>query len=517
MGKISVNWNRSSGILLHPTCLPDSPGIGALGRAAYQWIDFLSRAGQSWWQVLPLGPTGFADSPYAGLSAFGGNPLLIDLERLVEQGELQAADLAAAPDFPPHVDYEAVIAYKMPLLHRAARHLIDHGAAERQTALDGFCRQNAAWLDDLALFMAAKQHHGGVVWTEWERDLALRRPEALARWSSRLAEEIAVQRVLQFFFFEQWLALKAHANTHGIRIIGDVPIFVAHDSADVWAHPELFALDAHGRPSLIAGVPPDYFSATGQRWGNPLYRWEVMAELDYGWWAARMRATLGTVDVVRIDHFRGFVAYWEIEAGEPTAVRGRWVPGPGAAVFEALARALPEGDLPILAEDLGVITPEVIALRERFHLPGMKILQFAFDEKALRASFGDYERNPFLPHNYTRDFCVYTGTHDNDTAVGWFEHCAADERQRALAYLGCDGADFHWSLIRAAMASVADLTIVPLQDVLGLGSQARMNLPGTVGNNWTWRSAAGVCQDELATRLAEMTARYERGGMPGRT
>jgi 4-alpha-glucanotransferase len=504
-----MDWQRSSGILLHPTSLPGRFGIGDLGSAAYHWIDFLARSRQKLWQVLPLGPTGYADSPYACLSAFGGNPLLISLDGLVEQGHLDAADLHDVPAFPAHrVDYGAVIHYKTPLLQRAAHNFAVRASPERRDAFERFCSENESWLDNLALFLAAKAYHGGAVWTEWEADIALRRQGAVEAWRQRLADPIATQRMLQFFFFEQWLALKAHANQRGIQIIGDVPIFVAHDSADVWANPELFTLDEHGRPSYVSGVPPDYFSETGQRWGNPLYRWDVMAERGYAWWIARIQAVLRTVDIVRIDHFRGFAAYWEIPANEPTAVRGRWVPGPKGAVFEAVEQAL--GKLPILAEDLGVITPEVIELRERFGFPGMKILQFAFDEEALHASFGNYERNPFLPHNYTRDFVVYTGTHDNDTALGWFHNCSPEERQKAMAYLGCDEQAFHWSLVRAALASVADIAIVPLQDILGLGSQARMNLPGTIGNNWTWRYAADALSAEHALRLADVVKRYER-------
>jgi len=504
-----MDWTRSSGILLHPTSLPGPYGIGDFGPAAYAWVDWLAQAQQKLWQVLPLGPTGYADSPYASLSSFALNPLLISPQRLIEQGDLDASDLAGTPAFSPgRVDYGAVIAWKRPLLARAARRFLAYVDGDRRAAYDRFCAEHAGWLDEYVSFISLKRHHADVAWTEWPRDVALRRPGALARWRARLTESIAVHRALQYLAHEQWSALKAYANARGIQVVGDVPIFCAHDSADVWVDRELFTLDEDGQPLYISGVPPDYFSETGQRWGNPLYRWDLVAERGYAWWIARLRAALATVDMVRIDHFRGFIAYWEIPADEPTAVRGRWVPGPKAAVFEALQRAL--GELPIIAEDLGVITPEVIGLRERFDLPGMKILQFAFDEAALRASFGDYERNPFLPHNYTRQFVVYTGTHDNDTALGWIEHCDPQERARALAYLGCDGRDFHWTLIRAAMASVADLAIVPLQDVLGLGSEARMNLPGTVGDNWTWRYTEGALTDPLAARLSDMVALYER-------
>jgi 4-alpha-glucanotransferase len=504
-----MQWTRSSGILLHPTSLPGRFGIGDLGPAAYRWIDFLAQSRQKIWQVLPLGPTGYADSPYAALSTFALNPLLISLERLVEEGLLAAEDLDGAHAFSPHaVDYGAVIAFKGPLLERAARRFAAHAAGEVRAAYDRFCQENARWLDDYALYIAAKRRHADVAWPAWERGIALRRPQALARWRETLAAEIAAHRILQYLAWTHWEAVVDYAHQCGIQIVGDIPIFCAHDSADVWAHRDLFTLDEHGHPTHISGVPPDYFSATGQRWGNPLYRWEVMAGRGYAWWIERTRAAMRTVDIVRIDHFRGFVAYWEIPASEPTAVRGRWVPGPGEALFEAVEGAL--GEVPILAEDLGVITPDVIALRERFNYPGMKILQFAFDEQALHASFGETTRNPFLPHNYTRQFVVYTGTHDNDTALGWFGHAAPEERAKALAYLGCDTGELHWALIRAAMASVADLAIVPLQDVLGLGSEARMNLPGTIGANWTWRCTEDALSGDVAARLAEMVTLYER-------
>jgi len=500
---------RSSGILVHPTSFPGRFGIGDLGDEAYGWIDFLAASKQTLWQVLPLGPTGFADSPYACLSAFAGNPLLINLERLVKDHDLAADDLTNPPRFPEReVNYGAVIDYKLPLLCKAARRFLSHAAPDRRAKYKTFCEQNASWLDDFALFMALKEYHKQAIWYEWEKAIALRQPEAMARWQARLNDPISVHKVLQFFFFDQWQAVKAYANERGIRIVGDVPIFVAADSTDVWANPDLFYLDENGRPTLISGVPPDYFSETGQRWGNPLYRWDVIAEQGYAWWIARMEATLHLVDIVRIDHFRGFVAYWEIPASEPTAIRGRWVQGPQASLFEALKEAL--GNLPIWAEDLGVITPEVIGLRERFDFPGMKILQFAFDQEALRASFGEYERNPFLPHNYTPNFVVYTGTHDNDTTLGWFNTCDEQERQRAMTYLGCDASEFNWSLIRAAMASVAQTAIIPLQDILSLGTEARMNLPGTSNNNWTWRYRSAMLTEHLSKRLENMTTTYER-------
>jgi 4-alpha-glucanotransferase len=500
---------RSSGILLHPTSFPGRFGIGDLGDAAYRWIDFLVASKQTLWQVLPLGPTGFADSPYACLSAFAGNPLLISLDEMVKNGELETRDLAHPPHFPEDkVDYGAVIDFKLPLLGKAARAFLSHAGLERRARYDAFCSQNASWLNDFSLFMALKEYHKQAIWYDWEPEIALRQPDAIARWQAKLDEQIAVHKVLQFWFFDQWQGVKAYANEQGILIAGDVPIFVAADSADVWSNRDLFYLNENGCPTLIAGVPPDYFSETGQRWGNPLYRWDVIAEQDYRWWIARMEAILNVVDIVRIDHFRGFVAYWEIPASEPTAIRGRWVPGPQARLFDALKEAL--GSLPIWAEDLGVITPEVIGLREQFGFPGMKILQFAFDQEALHASFGEYDRNPFLPHNYTPNFVVYTGTHDNDTTLGWFENCTEQERQRAMAYLGCDATEFNWSLIRAAMASVAQTAIIPLQDILGLGPKARMNLPGTSTNNWTWRYRDRMLVMDASEKLGTITTLYER-------
>ena len=511
-GGQDMKWNRSSGILLHPTSLPGRYGIGDLGDVAYQWVDQLVRCRQKLWQVLPLGPTGFADSPYACLSAFAGNPLLISLEKLVEQGYLERQDLADPPTFSIHaVDYGAVIGFKNPLLRKAASCFLAQAVPGQQADFERFCRENAAWLDDVAHFMAYKEHFDNAIWYEWDQDIALRQNRECPQQTTRGTfdrTQIRIHKVLQFFFFQQWQAVKTYANEHGIQIVGDVPIFVAQDSADVWAHPDLFYLDQTGRPTVVSGVPPDYFSATGQRWGNPLYRWDAMADRGYAWWITRLQSVLSMVDIVRIDHFRGFVAYWEIPATEPTAIRGQWKPGPGAALFEAIEDKL--GQLPIMAEDLGVITPQVIALRERFGFPGMKILQFAFDQDALRASFGDYDRNPFLPHNYTPNFIVYTGTHDNDTALGWFHSSPAQQQQKALAYLGYDGSDFNWALIRAAMASVAQVSIVPLQDILGLGSKARMNLPGTVGSNWTWRYSPGALTDDIVSRMAAMVTLYER-------
>jgi 4-alpha-glucanotransferase len=502
---------RTSGLLLHPTSLPGRFGIGELGPEAIRFADFLSAAGQRLWQVLPLGPTGYGDSPYQCFSAFAGNPLLVSLDVLEAEGLLMPADLAHAPSFPEReVDYGAVIDFKRSALGQAFSRFRETAKPEARDSFRRFCHEQAAWLDDFAVFMAVKAAHGGVAWTDWDREIAARRPEALERWRRERADEIEAIRFVQYLFFHQWGELRRYCHARHIRIMGDVPIFVAHDSADVWAHPELFQLDEHGRPLVVAGVPPDYFSATGQLWGNPLYRWDEMARTGYAWWIERVRAALSLVDLIRLDHFRGFEAYWEIPAAAPTAATGQWVKGPGAALFEALKGAL--RDLPIVAENLGVITPEVEALRERFGFPGMAILQFAFG--------GDPQGNDFIPHNYTRDRVVYSGTHDNDTVVGWWTSGVGDstrtqdevdaEREFARHYMHSDGSEIHWDFIRTLLASVAELAIVPLQDVLGLGSEARMNVPARPSGNWRWRFAAGALTPEVRRRLRDVTETYGR-------
>ncbi|GAB4436752.1 MAG: 4-alpha-glucanotransferase [Chloroflexi bacterium OHK40] len=498
-----MRFPRSSGVLLHPTSLPGPWGIGDLGPAAYAFVDFLVAAGQGLWQILPLGPTGYGDSPYQCFSAVAGNPLLVSLDALVGHGLLSAEEVAAAADGQPlsldQVDYGAVIGFKLPLLRRSYERLWAGAAPEVAAAFEAFKAANAAWLDDYALFMALKDAHGGAAWSGWPPELRARQPEALARARAEHAPAIEVQRYLQFLFFSQWAPLKAYANARGISIIGDAPIFVAYDSADVWANPELFFLDAQGLPTVVAGVPPDYFSATGQRWGNPLYRWERMAADGYAWWVARLRAAFAQVDILRLDHFRGFAAYWEVPATQETAIHGRWVRGPGAALFRRLEQEL--GSLPIIAEDLGLITPDVHALREQFDLPGMKILQFAFDGDAA---------NPYLPHHHVRNCVVYTGTHDNDTTIGWFTGLSEDQRNIVRAYLGRDGSDIAWELIRAAFMSVADLAVVPFQDILRLGSDARMNTPGLLGANWGWRFRAEALNGDVAGALRFFTALYDR-------
>jgi 4-alpha-glucanotransferase len=513
-----MKFPRSSGILLHPTSLPGRLGIGDLGPEAYRFADFLVGAGQRIWQVLPLGPTGYGDSPYQCFSAFAGNPLLVSLEKLVAEGDLSPSDLANhLPVFPNHqVNFGWVVQHRLPLLERAARSFVERASATRREDFKVFCRENAPWLDNFALFMALKEAHGGeAVWNKWESKVAARQPEALAHWEAVMSEPINTQKYVQYQFFKQWSELKTYCHDRGIQMMGDIPIFVARDSADVWAHPELFHLDADGNPSVQAGVPPDYFSATGQLWGNPLYRWEVMAETGYAWWIDRFRSTLKLVDIIRLDHFRGFEAYWEVPGSEKTAINGRWVKAPGGRMLEAVQKTL--GDLPIVAETLGVITPEVEALRDRFGFPGMGILQFAFGT--------DPQAPEFMPHNYSRHFVVYTGTHDNDTTIGWWTSTGVGdstrtaeniraERDFALRYLGTDGREMNWVFIRTILASVADTAIIPLQDVLGLDSKARMNLPGTSNGNWRWRFTADQLPPEVGQRLRELTAIYGRAVKP---
>jgi 4-alpha-glucanotransferase len=497
---------RSAGILLHPTSLPGPHGIGELGPEATAFLDFLQETGQGLWQVLPLGPTGYGDSPYQCFSAFAGNPLLVSLDRLCDEGLVSASDLKKSPGFPEgEVDFGPVIEFKRPLLAKAFAAFEKKADAKRRGAFESFVAGQASWLGDFALFMALKRANGGAAWSTWDRALVNRDEAALRKARRELARDVREVEFEQWLFFEQWEDVRRQARERGIRLMGDIPIFVAHDSADVWAHPEIFHLAADGRPSFQAGVPPDYFSATGQLWGNPLYRWDALARTGYAWWIERFRAVLALVDLVRLDHFRGFEAYWEVAGDAETAVDGRWVKGPGTPFFEALRGAL--GELPIVAEDLGVITPEVEALRDGFGFPGMAILQFAFGS--------DAQANGFLPHNYTPNKVVYTGTHDNDTVVGWWTagvgdstRTAAeveDEHERALTYCGGDGTGIHWDFIRTLFVSVADIAIVPLQDVVGAGNDARMNLPGRGDGNWRWRFAPSALTPAIRKRLRAIT------------
>jgi 4-alpha-glucanotransferase len=506
-----MTFPRASGILLHPTSLPGPFGVGDLGDEAYRFADFLSGSGQSLWQILPLGPTGYGDSPYACYSAFGGNTLLISPARLVANGLLLEEDLAGLPEVDDsRINFESVHAFKDHLLRKAFERFTKSTDTNLRSELETFRAEQRWWLDDYALFRALKNAHGGKPWHEWDTAYVRREPSALARANEALREQCEAQRFYQFLFFKQWSELKSYCNAHGIKMIGDIPIFVAHDSADVWTNPGQFKLDRDGRPVVVAGVPPDYFSKTGQLWGNPLYNWERMIDDGFKWWIKRVEATLHTVDILRIDHFRGFVACWEIPGGDQTAERGRWVEAPGRELFLAIRNAL--GDLPIIAEDLGVITPEVQKLRDDFKFPGMRILQFAFSSDA---------KNHDLPHNYHPNVAVYTGTHDNDTTVGWFKSVAGEgstrdaaqierEREYALAYLNTDGKEIHWDFIRAVLASCADTAVVPLQDLFGLGAEARMNLPNSTTDNWSWRFESGALTDEIRDRLRSLTELYGR-------
>lgn len=489
--------SRASGILLHPTSLPSRFGIGDLGPEAYNFVDFLAAAGQTLWQVLPLGPTGYGDSPYASYSAFAGNTLLVSPERLADEGLLDAADLAEQPVGP--VDYGKVHELKADLLRRAYESFKSTGNTNLRSDFERFTSQQSEWLERYAQFRALKDEHGGAAWTEWKANV------------TASPEKLEAHKFYQFLFFRQWAALRQYAHDRGIKIIGDFPIFVAHDSADVWTNPEQFKLDSSGKPLVVAGVPPDYFSSTGQLWGNPLYDWERMRAGGFKWWIARVRAVFGLVDIARVDHFRGFAASWEIPGGDQTAERGKWVETPGRELFKSIRAAL--GELPIIAEDLGVITEDVVALREELGFPGMRVLQFGFG--------GDPKKSVDLPHNYVRNVVAYTGTHDNDTSVGWFNSIPGEgslrtarqieeQRQFCLRYLNTNGAEIHWDFIRAVWASVAERAIAPLQDVLGLGSKARMNLPNSTEGNWIWRYEPGALTAQLGRQLKELSELYGR-------
>ncbi|MGE5222421.1 MAG: 4-alpha-glucanotransferase [Omnitrophica WOR_2 bacterium] len=493
---------RSSGILLHPTSLPGPYGIGDLGPEAFAWVDALVKTKQGWWQMLPLAPTGYADSPYQCLSAFAGNPNLISPDKLVEDGLLRSSDLQGV-NFPVNfVDFEsgAVIQFKTGLLIKAWENFQSGAVPALKPLFDDFCNREASWLEDFSVFMALKEAHHLQSWLTWEPELRERQPVAMVLARKQLSGAIAQQKFRQFLFARQWGTLKTYANAHGIRLIGDVPIFVSADSADVWGNPQYFQLDERRQPLVVAGVPPDYFSATGQLWGNPLYNWEALRQDGYGWWVRRMQNVLKQMDVVRVDHFRGFEAYWEVPGGDSIAERGRWVKGPGYDLFDALVSEL--GDLAIIAEDLGVITSEVEALRTFYGFPGMRILQFAFA--------GAIEER-FLPFNYDRNTVVYTGTHDNDTTRGWYRNAASDKDRAFMhRYMGTDGQDISWDMIRLAWASVAVLAVAPLQDVLDLGSEARMNLPGVASGYWRWRFRKDLLKEAILDRLGEMTSIYGR-------
>jgi len=494
-----MDKQRLSGILLHPTSLPGPYGIGDLGPQAYQWIDFLAETGTGLWQVLPLGPTGYGDSPYQTFSTFAGNHFLISPDELVAKGWLHENDLTNLPAFnPDSVDYGDVIHWKQDLLHRSYEQFRYSGKKHHKEA-GLFYTQQGGWLDDYALFMALKEFHGGKPWSAWPAQYRDRIPEALDAFTENHPYAVQRQKYFQYLFYKQWIDLRMYANQRGIQIIGDIPIFIAHDSADAWAHRELLYLDDSGNPTVVAGVPPDYFSDTGQLWGNPLYHWKIHARDGYSWWMDRLRSVFSLFDIIRLDHFRGFVDYWEIPASENTAVNGRWMPGPGADFLEKVKKEF--GGLPIIAEDLGEISPEVFKLRDQFNLPGMKILVFAFDSG---------ESNVFLPHHFNKNCVVYTGTHDNDTAVGWFNRIEEGEKTFAQRYLKSSGEDIAWDLINLGWSSKAIFSIAPFQDLLSLDNSARMNYPGKPQGNWGWRYRDGDLSKKLKERLKEVNYLYGR-------
>ena len=493
---------RYSGILCHPTSLPSPYGIGDMGQGAYDFVDFLEKAGQTLWQVLPLGPTGFGDSPYSSYSVFAGQTLLISPGKLVEQEIITKEDLENHPEFDAKlVKYGDVLTWKTAIFQKAFQAFREIKDAKLLMEYEAFLKEHSFWLEDYAFYMSVRDANENKGWLEWEADLQKPTAKIRAEWEEKLKDEIAYQKFLQFEFYKQWGELKAYANEKGIRIIGDMPIFVSIDSADVWANKELFCLDSKGYPTEVAGVPPDYFSATGQLWGNPLYDWKAHKKQGYQWWIARIKTQLTQVDYLRIDHFRGFESYWAVPAKEETAINGKWKPGPGADLFHAVQKALGE-ELPIFAEDLGIITPEVEHLRDQLDFPGMKVLQFGFESDSAGS---------FYPHNFKHDNCIcYTGTHDNDTTKGWYEHAKEEARDRVRRYLNCDGGNVSWDFIRLAMSSIAKYAIYPMQDVLRLGSEARMNVPGVLGANWAWRFEKEDIQEWHAVELKKMTELFNR-------
>ena len=494
-----MTFPRLTGILLHPISLPSRGGIGDLGPAAYEFLDFLAEAGQGLWQVLPLNPPANGNSPYSSTSAFAGNPLLISPERLAEKGWLDPAPLSQLCRKVGPIDYEHVNRAKQPLLRQAAKNFLERANGDAKNHFDQFCRENSWWLEDYVLFDTLRQRHGGN-WNQWPSLLARHEPSAIETARREVEIDLALQCVLQFFFWEQWHSLRHYCAQKSIRVVGDIAIFVDYDSADVWAHRDLFRLrDSDLQPEVVSGVPPDYFSATGQRWGNPLYNWQTMRNNGYRWWIQRLRWATQTCDFIRLDHFRGFAQFWEIPADEPTAIKGRWVDGPGDGFFNKLKEEL--GGLPFFAEDLGMITPDVLALRDRHDIPGMAVLQFAF---------GDPGAHAYLPHRLSANRVIYTGTHDNDTTLGWWSTLSDKERAAVLALVGCCHDGVNWGLIRLAQSSSASFSVVPLQDVLGLGSEARLNTPSTHTGNYHWRSQPGVLNPELATKLAALAAVADR-------
>jgi len=495
-----MNTERSSGILLHPTSLPGKYGIGTLGKETFHFIDFLVKSKQKLWQILPLGPTGFADSPYQCFSSAAGNPLLIDFDILIKEGLLDKKDLASLDTFDNGpVDYGKVIKSKYPLLKKAMETFRKNAGKEHKTDFHEFTINNKNWLEDYALFMSLKEHFKQKPWYQWEKPLKMRKETALKPFHTLLSDQIEFHKFIQYLFFRQWLDVKDYAHQNNIRIIGDIPLYVALDSVDAWANTDLFQFDKEKNPIAVGGVPPDYFSATGQLWGNPLFRWDALQKDHYHWWIERIKSNLVLYDIIRIDHFRGFAAYWSVPYGEKTAVNGKWIPCPGKELFENIRQEF--GEIPIIAEDLGVITDDVEELRDSFGLPGMKILQFAFDSS---------EANDYIPYNFTKNCVVYTGTHDNDTIKGWFEKAKPEDRKYVLDYMDSSEKDICTDFLRLAWASVANTAIVPMQDLLSLGNEARMNLPGTTVNNWMWRAKSLDFTSELAQKLAQLTILYGR-------
>jgi len=496
--------NRKSGILLHPTSFPGPYGIGDLGESAYRFIDFLEASNQELWQILPIGPTGYGDSPYQAFSSFAGQPLIISPDLLVEMDLLHKDDLILKTWDPQKIDFGPVIDYKTSLLKKAFARFDVSSDAKLTHAYKKFCIKEKEWLDNYALFMAVKDYHKGIAWPKWSPDIAFPDDSSLTKWTNKLKKEVNYYRFLQFIFYKQWFDLKTYANEKGIQIIGDIPIFVAFDSSDVWANKDLFFLDKKGYPTLVAGVPPDYFSETGQLWGNPLYDWKEHKKHDYAWWFKRISNNLKLVDILRIDHFRGFDAYWAVPYGSETAIHGEWQKGPGHDLFYALEEKLGKG-LPIIAEDLGVITPTVEKLRDDFNFPGMKILQFAFE---------DIEENNFLPHNYSSHSVCYSGTHDNDTTIGWYKKADPKSQDKVRRYMNTDGMDICWDFIRTCFGSVSEMAVVPLQDALSFDSWARMNTPGVAAGNWQWRYMDHMLSSQLIDRLVYVSNLYGRGKLP---
>jgi len=499
-----MKFERSSGILLHITSLPGPYGIGDLGPQAFHFVDWLASTGCKLWQVLPLGPTGYGDSPYQCFSAFAGNPYLISFDALIEDGLLTRNDLVNMPHFnASRVDFGSLIAWKLGLLQEAFSRFNASGNEALQQEFESFCTDNAYWLDDFALFMSIKEGNGGGAWNSWDAPIRKRTKTAMDKARKQYAEDIKKHSFYQFLFFRQWNKLREYARSKDIKIVGDIPIFIAYDSADAWSHADLFFLGEDSQPTVVAGVPPDYFSKTGQLWGNPLYRWDEHKKTKYAWWLERFRAVLGMVDIIRVDHFRGFAGYWEVPFGQPTAEKGQWVTGPGSDFFKAMNKGLVKkaGDaLPIIAEDLGLITPDVVALRDDFNLPGMRIFQFGFTGAD----------NPFLPHNYVPHCVAYTGTHDNDTARGWLDSAPQHEREYAFRYMNTNPDRFVWDLIRYLWESVAVFAVAPMQDFLNLGTEARMNFPSKLGGNWEWRMLEEDMSEGLAKSIKELNEMYLR-------